>query len=170
MAAEELHHTPEAAILLLSKPPPSLGELHHLLQELYPPSQFRPGHDQIDFATAPFGADQPLGHGRFGAVASGHLRGIGLDLSRTARSTALWQRQHCRASSAGRARISFVKGGKTLFNFGYCNFHVTKEEAARDELTERLMLSFPQIVKRRYAAVKGREVDDRSKSIRMNEV
>jgi hypothetical protein len=47
-----------------------------------PLSPLRPGYDHIDFAAAAFGADQPLApidHGRFGAVASSHLGGVGLN-------------------------------------------------------------------------------------------
>jgi hypothetical protein len=41
------------------------------------------GHDHVDLTAAAFVADQPLspiGHGRFGAVALGHLGRVGLDL------------------------------------------------------------------------------------------
>jgi hypothetical protein len=41
----------------------------------------RPGHNHIDLAAAAAGADQPfplIEHGRFGAIPSSHLGGIGL--------------------------------------------------------------------------------------------
>ena len=65
-------------------------------------SSASPGHDHIDFAAAAFGADQPptpIEQGRFGDVTSSHLSG-------SKRSTGRGRRQRCRASWAGRGRIS----------------------------------------------------------------
>ena len=49
----------------------------------------------------------PIGHGRFGAIPSGHLGGFGLaGLPCTRRLTGRGRRQRCRASSVDRGRVS----------------------------------------------------------------
>jgi hypothetical protein len=65
-----------------------------------------PAHQHIDLPVAAFGADQPLApieNGRFDAVPSSHLAGIGFDLMlATTRLAALRPRQRRRASFAAR--------------------------------------------------------------------
>jgi hypothetical protein len=73
----------------------------------------RPGHDHIDFAAAASRTGEPLApieDGRFGAVPSGHVGWVGLDLMPTIAAPNDYSRLGRRspAERRGRAAIGFT--------------------------------------------------------------